>query len=490
MSISTSRFVSAFLTFVLLPIVAAAAPQEFNGHYYEVIAYPSQGSPDKTWDTAKTAAEAAVFMDVNGHLATVTSEGEDLFVEALRAAAGLSAPEAWVGGSTESDCDPVPGCGWLWVNGEGVISTPQVSFSSYSNWLGGEPNNVGIGERHLGIGLAGLFGWNDEGNLGNIGGYVIEYDVPLPIPQDGCANGCPVSQAADVTLPDSVILEPDAQIDVRRYEFTDDLAACGLVPRELFGIATDPDDEIPDAILPAYLCGSPKFQVIVAETTGATIPSGTVLVETETSDVFPNNLYDCTGPINPDTGMPVTDLDRDPADPQNRDVVGWSRSDMTTMPEHDLGAANGFPGSVAEVNFECGSSRGKGNSFSLYFVGLHIDFGPGAEISVNPALNHDKFVELTRYKIVLLKETVTRAFNDDAISYSDYRYMLRDVGSALRSIDRGNYAAALSKIETFIGRAETISYDTSLAFNHNGEHLLRASSIVFMFNDKVIQGAP
>ena len=482
MNICISRLVSAFLAFILLPITAYAVPQEYNGHYYEVIAYPTTGSPDKTWVTAKAAAEANVFMGVNGHLATITSGGEDSFVEGLRVEAELG--ELWVGGSTDSGCAPVPGCGWRWVNGEGNISTPQVPLTSYSNWLGGEPNNVGAGEKHLGIGLGGSFGWNDEGNLGNIAGYVIEYDVPIPVPQNaGGGPPIPLAVGADVSLPASIVLDAGAQIDVKRFEYTDDLNACGTATREIFlpGNTTT----TADAVLPAYLCGSPKFLVIVAETTGVTVPSGTILVENETSNVFPDNLYDCPGPISPNPAIP----DLDPNDPQNRDVMAWQNDDRTLMPEDALGATYGFPGSVGELTFDCGSSRGKGNSFSLYFVGLHINFGPGAEVSVNPALNHDKFVELTTYKIELLRESIIRAYNDDAISRRDYRYMLRDVGSALRALRGGNPAAALGRIQTFLNRVDNTTYDTG-PFNHNGAHLMRASNIEFMLTEKVIPFAP
>ena len=476
MNISISRLVSAFLAFIALPITAHAQPHEYNGHYYEVIAHPGV-----TWESAKLAAENSDYLGVSGHLATITSAGEDNFIEGLRQAAGLG--ELWAGGFTESQCQPVPGCGWRWINDEGTISTPQVPLLSYANWLPNEPNNLNI-ENHLAVGFGG-FGWNDEGALGNIAGYVIEYDVPITIPQDaGGGPPIPLAVGADASFPDSIVLDAGAQIDVKRFEYTDDLNACGTVAREIFlpGNTTT----IADAVLPAYLCGSPKFLVIVAETTGATIPSGTVDVENETSDVFPNNLYDCPGPISPNPAIP----DLDPNDPQNRDVMAWQNDDRTLMPEDALGATYGFPGSVAELTFACGSSRGKGNSLSLYFVGLHINFGPGAEVSVNAALNHDKFVELTTYKIELLRESIIRAYNDDAISYRDYRYMLRDVGSALRALRGGNPAAALSRIQTFINRVDNTTYDTGLPFNHNGAHLMRGSNIEFMLTEKVIPFAP
>ena len=495
MNISISKFVSAILAFVLLPIAAYATPSEYNDHYYEVIAYATTGSPDKTWATAKAHAEAQVFMGVNGHLATITSSGEDAFIEGLRATALANLPsEAWVGGSTDSNCTPVPGCGWHWVNGEGAISTGQVPLSSYSNWLNGEPNNLGGGEQHLGIGLGGTtnVGWNDEGNLGNIGGYVIEYDVPIPVPPNaGGGDPIPLADGADVSLPATVVLDQGAQIDVRRFEYTDDLDACGTLPREIFlpGNTTG----IADAVIPAYLCGSPKFLVIVAETTGVTFPSGTILVENQTDVVFPDNLYDCPGPINPDLGVPVTDTDHDPNDPQNRDVVGYQKDDRTEMPEDALGGTYGFAGSVAETTFECGSSRGKGNSASLYFVGLHIDFGPGAEFSVHADLNHDKFVALTRYKLIVLQDVILEsevALNSNWVQRVGFKALKRLVNVAIRKHDRHRYNAARFRLQLIDALIQVLPYTVIPGENYQGETEMRNSNGIFMYTEKVIPFAP
>ncbi len=510
MIIKSSWLISALTAFTLVPMTAAATspvPVEtsgsYNGHYYEVIPYPTSGHPDKSWAAAKIAAESSEYeylpgMFISGHLATITSSGEDSFIEGRRQATGLSASqgEAWVGGSTDSLCTPVPGCGWSWVNGEGVISTMQVplAVSSYSNWLGGEPNNVGAGEKHLGIGLNGQFGWNDEGNLGNIGGYVIEYDVPIPA--SSCSSGgtgCAVSEAVNLVFPPAVVLEPDAQIDVRRYEFTDDLAACGAAARELF-ISTDPNEPgaQPDAILPAYLCGSPKFQVVVAETEGVVFPSGTIVVTNETDIVFPDNLYECEGPVEPNDYDAIQNPDSllDPDDPQNRDVMAWQNSDLTKMPENDLGMAHGFRGSVGEYTFECGSSRGKGNSLSLYFVGLHIDFGPGYELSANAPGNHMKFVELTRYKLVVLKDVILGsqvALNSSFGQRIGYRTLRWAVNSAIFWHDRGAYNRALQRLRLIDWVLQYLPYTEIAGENYQGETEMRNSNGIFMYTDKVMQ---
>src|SRR5690606_4551441 len=158
------------------------------------------------------------------------------------------------------------------------------------------------------------FGWNDEGTLGNIGGYVIEYDTAETIDPNLCLGngpGCEATAGLTMTLP-PVSLQPGASIGVRTYEFTDNPSRCGKDPLVLFG-GSDPR---PDLIIPPYLCGSPRFMVVEVDTDGFQVSQGTILVEHEPLDALPGNLYECTGPIagsNPD--------------PQLRDVVAWQATD-------------------------------------------------------------------------------------------------------------------------------------------------------------------
>ena len=70
--------------------------------------------------------------------------------------------------------------GWTWVNGQGTF--PGVNGAtgftqSFSDWAPGEPNDYyGPGsEQYMAIGLEGQNLWNDEGALGNISGYVVEF---------------------------------------------------------------------------------------------------------------------------------------------------------------------------------------------------------------------------------------------------------------------------------------------------------------------------
>ncbi len=501
MTINSSWFISASLAFALAPVTVLASgtptppPTEtsgwYNDHFYEVVPFPAgTRKEDKEWDDARLLAESRTFtsdsgVEVQGHLATITSEGEDAFVEGLRALANLAPKEAWVGGFTMTACpDPAAaGCGWMWINDEGAISTPAEPQLSYSNWQGGEPNNLGGAEYHLGIGHTGEFGWNDEGQLGNIGGFVVEYDVPVTVPVGSSGVPIPLAVGATATFPDSVVLADGAQIDLRRVEFTDDLSACGTMQREIFMPGNT--SGTPDAIIPAYLCGSPRFLVVSADSTGIELPSGTVLVENQTSDVFPDNLFDCTGPYDPLLNS---------LDPQNRDVMAWQTSDPAQMPENDLGAMHGYPGSVGEFTFECGSSRGKGNFGSLYFVGLHIDFGPDFDDYASNAEGvHTQFALLTRYKLHVLQDVIleSEVALDSSWGQRLGFFALRGlVNSAIYWHDRGAYDRALRRLELIDLTLQYLPYTVIPGENYQGATEMRTSNSIFMYTDKVLSSTP
>jgi hypothetical protein len=145
-----------------------------TGHYYDVIS-----AATITWADARVAALGSYYLGLEGHLATITGSAEDGYVGAAVAAAGSG--EFWLGGYQNPVTETTKTAGWTWVNGEGTF--PGVNGATgfdnaYSNWNSGEPNDAyGIAtEQYLGINLGRVGGFNDEGNLGLIGGYVIEYD--------------------------------------------------------------------------------------------------------------------------------------------------------------------------------------------------------------------------------------------------------------------------------------------------------------------------
>jgi hypothetical protein len=163
-----------FLVLVISLLLCTSAwgtPYSYNGHYYDVVA--AQGI---TWADARAAALGSYHLTLQGHLVTITSAGEDAAVYAMIHTPGTNElGEMWAGAYQNPTGEPGPTVGWTWVNGEG--SFPGVSSASpYANWAGGEPNDAyGTGSEQF-MGLNWNQGWNDEGNLGNISGYVIEYD--------------------------------------------------------------------------------------------------------------------------------------------------------------------------------------------------------------------------------------------------------------------------------------------------------------------------
>ena len=385
-------------------------------------------------------------------------------------------------GGFQVPSDPVgKGCGWTWLNGEGPISTPQVPLLSYSNWLDDEPNdNSGPGsEQHLAIGLRGSFGWNDEGSLGNIGGYVIEFDTATIVDPEACieGEGCETTEGQNFRLP-PVELDDGASIGIRTFEFTDDPARCGVDQLVLF----DGDDPRPDLIIPPYLCGSPRFLVVEVDRDGFEVSRGTILVENEPLEALPGNLFECTGPAEQEPGLPV--------DPQYRDVVAWQATDFESMLENDLGASvdGQFAGALGEFTFECGSSRGLTRTASYFVIGMHINFGPGYGLAENAAGNHERFVALTRYKLLLLQAAVEDS--RVALKRGDLRKMQTKVDNAIRFHERGRFQAALQSIDLFLKFAGRAEYATIPDQNYEGEHLMRASNIRFMYEEKVIPFAP
>lgn len=472
--------VSALMPGVLFGALSPPSPEfgpvvPFDGRHYQVVKINGID-----WDSANAIAQGKVYEGVEGHLATLTSAAEDAFVDQLRRDAGLSRPEVWVGGFQQSCAPEAAGCGWHWVNGEGAISTPQAPLPPYSNWLPGEPNdNYGEGsEQHLAIGLGNALGWNDEASLGNIGGFIVEYDTARIVDPNQCiaGTGCETTAGQVLLLP-PIELADDASIGIRTYEITDNPGRCGVAPLTLFG-GSDPR---PPLVIPPYLCGSPKFLVVEVSTAGFEVQQGTILVENEPEVALPGNLYDCTGPFAQDP------LDPD-LDPQHRDVVAWQATDATEMLENHLGATVDpmFAGALGEFTFECGSSRGKIKSASYYVIGMHIDFGEGYALEANAAGNHERFVALTRYKLQLLQAAVEEARATRALKKGDYAMMRAMLNIALHFHDRGRFHLARKTVKIFLRFVDKARYAAIPGENYQGEHDMRGSNILFMYNDKVI----
>ena len=123
-----------------------------NGHVYEYVQSPG------SWTAANAAAPQRSFLGVTGHLATITSFGENEVVGSLRGA--TNDLRGWIG-LTDAAIEGT----FQWVTGEPF---------SFSAWNTGEPNAQTAGEDYVEIFAAKL--WNDIPDSNGFNqGYIVEY---------------------------------------------------------------------------------------------------------------------------------------------------------------------------------------------------------------------------------------------------------------------------------------------------------------------------
>jgi hypothetical protein len=483
-----SLFAGATALFAMGPAGAAVCPadpvnagtNEATGHVFEVYS-----APGITWPAAKACAESKIVGGVAGHLATITSSAEDAYVNELK----LALPgEVWVGGSQQVGTGTAYS-GWRWENNEGPISVPGLTSlpDSYSNWLPGEPNDIGgtDSENYLGIGLQDpVSGWNDEGNLGNIKGFIVEYDVPRTA---ACTPGSSVPSQTCETIAGQTLIFPNSSftagdtIKFTAYEFTDPRVVNGqCTTRQTLTLFTDPVAFGNDAQLriPPYLCGSPKFVVVKVDATDLTIEGGAVEVVNDTEVVLPDNLYKCSDPIlNNPTANP---------DPQYQDVVVWQSTDPRLMLENEFGAGI-YQGAATEATNGCGSTTAKVRTGSYFVVGMHIDFGG--------EFDYQQFVDLTLYKLSLLQASVSRAKSAGVLKNGDATKMTAQLDNAVKKLGRGDPSGAFGHVNQFLRFVAAARYNRELVpvgkpYNYNGDHLMRGENIAFMLRVKIVPYKP
>lgn len=153
----------------VLASCAAAAPIEYNKHYYEEITVPG----GILWNDAKHQAETKCYYGFKGHLATITSQDESNFIAAHFPAAGYAL------GGYQAPHSQEPAGGWKWITGE---------LWSFTNWAPGEPNNTNGGEDIL-MTWDPKGRWND-GTRNPVSGYIIEYEsIPCSSKPPKCLPG-------------------------------------------------------------------------------------------------------------------------------------------------------------------------------------------------------------------------------------------------------------------------------------------------------------
>lgn len=145
-----------------------------NGHYYNVITFEGLNS----WDFAKQDAKLQTFRGLQGHLATMTSPGENDFVE-------TTFPNITMGlyglGARQQDNSPATDVGWEWITGEAFV------FTNWNLMPPSEPNdsptvNIEDNEENCMSFEGGTPAeWNDISctNPLSLVGYVVEFEPIL-----------------------------------------------------------------------------------------------------------------------------------------------------------------------------------------------------------------------------------------------------------------------------------------------------------------------
>jgi hypothetical protein len=174
----------AAMFFACVSGMAQASPilWETNGHYYDAISYPS----GITWTDAKQVAANSNFSGFGGHLATITSMDENLFI--IRHFDGPIAVNTFLLGGYQPAGSPEPSGNWQWITGE-----PW----SFTNWANGTPNDLYSGAAIFDpvpnttsedvLHLWGNNGtWNDVPHASGWGGFIVEYEPsaePSAVPE-------------------------------------------------------------------------------------------------------------------------------------------------------------------------------------------------------------------------------------------------------------------------------------------------------------------
>jgi hypothetical protein len=143
-----------------IEITPATAPGVFfwgdNGHYYQYIETGQQ-----SWTDAVIAAESMTHAGRNGHLVTITSAGEQAFVNNLRITLSIANWRPWIGLNNSASAEGV----FVWVTGEPV---------TYTNWSRNEPNDGDGNEDYVDMLRDGE--WSDVSNSAiRPYGFIVEY---------------------------------------------------------------------------------------------------------------------------------------------------------------------------------------------------------------------------------------------------------------------------------------------------------------------------
>lgn len=170
-------FASLLCLFLAIPGIVEATPVQWleNGHYYEFIAVED----GLTWEDANASADSAIYQGMTGHLVTITSQAENVFLESM---ASVQDGWYWIGATMEQWNGADQFADWAWVTGEDfTYMNPQYGSPFSMNGVDGVPFALAL---LMAQGSAYHGEWNDVIATDTAGnpGYIVEYEPVIPEP--------------------------------------------------------------------------------------------------------------------------------------------------------------------------------------------------------------------------------------------------------------------------------------------------------------------
>jgi len=489
MSIETKVIAAVVLTAVsTLTTTVATAAVAFDGRFYEFV--PASGV---TWAQANAAANGR--LPINGltaHLATIATPAEDAFLSAQRVGNVPTSgnQQVWVGGF-QPNCNPQPGCGWTWVNGESFAA----GTTNYTNWQTNpqQPDNLPQpSANHVTIGTNRQDGWADYDKTNDIWGYVVEWGDNKTVPLTSCLSsapgqGCNLSFGSapglQMKLPSTAQQTGGDSVNVRVWQVEDAPGRCSVAheTRE-FDLLDDADHPGVDFVMPAWLCADSGSFVIVKTTTPVDIPNGVVSFINNPANQGLNLPYICQSPIPANGNVLLQDI-----------VVHQLDDDAKTFEgRHTTNIDPAWNGATfGEFTTGCiNPSRSTGPKGTWFAVGVRLY--PRDGVSAQQFL-----IDLFKLKAEVLLDVVAEAGAKGAVKSGDATKLTSSLNQILAEFANFKWQEASSHLKNAQkfakpGIFKNVRYPqdgspgAGTFINYEGEIETRLNNLVFMLDVKLI----